>query len=155
LSHPSKYKLTSPQTNSQVYKQTHKTIVDLMWLNVMRNSCTVPYLLFIETIIVKLFFIFRLYSVCFQVCLNSVLAAASGNCFLFPAITGEQEPGWLTICEDKMGLLGSHFCQQSELSPTSALLRDISQPTIEHNLPPDLISPCRPSEQNPPPDLVC
>ena len=74
--------------------------------------------------------IFRLYSVCFQVCLNSVLAAASGNCFLFPAITGEQEPGWLTICEDKMGLLGSHFCQQSELSPTSALLRDISQPTI-------------------------
>ena len=44
LSHPSKYELTSPKTNSQVRIQTHKTILDLIWLNVLRNSCTVPYL---------------------------------------------------------------------------------------------------------------
>ena len=44
LSHPSKYELTSPKTNSQVRIQTHKTILDLNWLNVLRNSCTVPYL---------------------------------------------------------------------------------------------------------------
>ena len=44
LSHPSKYELTSPKTNSQVHIQTHKTILDLIWLNVLRNSCTVPYL---------------------------------------------------------------------------------------------------------------
>ena len=46
LSHPSKYELTSPKTNSQVHIQTHKTILDLIWLNVLRNSCTVPYLFF-------------------------------------------------------------------------------------------------------------
>ena len=46
LSHPSKYEHTSQQTNSQVYIQSHKTILDLMWLNVLRNSCTIPYLFF-------------------------------------------------------------------------------------------------------------
>ena len=37
-----------PNMNSQVQRQTHKTILDLIWLNVLRNSCTVPYL-FIST----------------------------------------------------------------------------------------------------------
>ena len=46
LSHPSKHELTSPKTNSQVRIQTHKTILNLNWLNVLRKSCTVPYLFF-------------------------------------------------------------------------------------------------------------
>ena len=50
LSHPSKYELTSPKTNSQVHIQTHKTILDLIWLNVLRNSCTVPYLFYIASV---------------------------------------------------------------------------------------------------------
>ena len=43
LSHPSTYELTSPQTNLQVYMQTHKTLLNLIWINVLRNSCTVTY----------------------------------------------------------------------------------------------------------------
>ena len=31
--------------NSKVYIQTHKSmLLDLIWVNVLRNSCTVPYL---------------------------------------------------------------------------------------------------------------
>ena len=45
LSHPYKYEPKSLKTNSQVHIQTHKRILDLIWLNVLRNSSTVPYLL--------------------------------------------------------------------------------------------------------------
>ena len=32
--------------NSQVHIQTHKILLDLIGLNVLRNSCTVPYLFY-------------------------------------------------------------------------------------------------------------
>ena len=37
---------TRKSTDKLTSLQTQKTILDLMWLNVLRNSCTVPYLFF-------------------------------------------------------------------------------------------------------------